>query len=324
MGQSYKSMRSGIPTLFTYLQDAGVQTHAFSEVADIFTGLSYAKHIKPFAPRDILQALQGPLSTNRFVFLHYWGAHTPYGASDQSALGETAQLLRTGHQHIVRQRYARAVERIFEQQLAPLLHNINLRDWCVFVFSDHGESWTPEEPYHGCTLRNSVLRVPLYYHIPGTGNIPPVRPVLSLIDLFPTLLHLAGAGSDYRGFASDMRWRDEGLYKLAQIHPDPMPMDLRPPTITTWTPAPVVKGKQWALFNSEHKFTYDEEAGQGILERTFTEEIWESEGLTDLHFLSEFERLCRASTYADRPLESTPAADNDLLDQRLRDLGYLE
>lgn len=324
LGQSHKNMRSGIPTLFTYLQGAGVQTHAFSEVADIFTGLSYAPHIAPYDLREINHVLQRPTPANRFVFLHYWGAHTPYGASDQSALGETAELLRTGQQHIVQQRYGHAVESIFERQLAPLLQSINLRDWCVVLFSDHGESWTAQEPYHGCTLRNSVLRVPLYYHIPGTGNLPPVRPVLSLIDLFPTLLNLAAADNDYRGFATDIRWRDDSPYKLAQIHPDRMPTDLQPPGTTEWLAGPLHAGKQWALFNAEHKFSYDEDAELAVLEETLTEEKIVDATLTSAHFGAEYERLQRVSTYADRPMENSLAADNDLLDQRLRDLGYLQ
>ncbi|MGY8825512.1 MAG: sulfatase-like hydrolase/transferase [Candidatus Latescibacterota bacterium] len=324
LGQSSKSMRTEIPTLFTYLHRAGVETKAFSEVSDIFTGLNYASQIKPFSPNAIHQALHHPTAHNRFLFLHYWGAHTPYGAADQSALGETAQLLQSGQHHIVHQRYSNAVERIFEHQLTPLLQRIDLQDWCVLIFSDHGESWTIEEPYHGCTLRNSVLRVPFYYHIPRTGNLAPTRPILSLIDLFPTMLNLLEVDNDYRGFATDMRWCEDTPYKLAQIHPDPMPMDLQPTQTGTWLPPPINSGKQWALFNAEHKYSYDEEIGKGSLEQTFTEDKLVGEGLTDVHFQTEFARLRQASAYADRPLDSTAPADNDLLDQRLRDLGYLE
>jgi len=317
-------MRTGIPTLFTYLQEAGIETHAFSEVSDIFTGLSYAPQIKPFAANAILKALHQQSSRNRFLFLHYWGAHTPYGAADQSALGETAQLLKSGRQDVVRQRYSHAVERIFERQLAPLLQNIDLQNWCVLLFSDHGESWTPEEPYHGCTLRNSVLRVPFYFHIPGTGNLPLTRPILSLIDLFPTILNLLDAENEYRGFASDMRWNDDSPYKFAQIHPDPMPMDLQPPQGKTWLAPTSRLGKQWTLFNAEHKYSYDQDACRGSLEQTFTEDIWNKEGLTEAHFQAEFDRLQQASIYANRSIDDAPPADNELLDQRLRDLGYLD
>lgn len=324
-GQSYKSMRSEIPTLFTYLQNAGIQTHGFSEVAEIFTGLSYAADIKPFAINQVQRAIQGPVAgAKRFVFLHYWGAHTPYGASDQSALGETAHLLRTGQHPIIRQRYTRAVEHIFERQLAPLLRSINLRDWSVVLFSDHGESWTSEEPYHGCTLRNSVLRVPLYYHIPGTGNPAPIRPILSLLDLFPTLLNLASVANDYRGFGRDIRWEDDSPYKLAQIHPDPMPMDLQPPESSSFLAAPPQTGKQWALYNSEHKYSHDEGAELGLLERVFTEEKLENGHPSSVHFQAEYERLQQTSAYVNRPMDTATETDSDILDQRLRDLGYLD
>jgi hypothetical protein len=83
-------------------------------------------------------------------------------------------------------------------------------------------------------------------------------------------------------------------------------------------------GKQWALFNAEHKFSYDEDAELAVLEETLTEEKIVDATLTSAHFGAEYERLQRVSTYADRPMENSLAADNDLLDQRLRDLGYLQ
>jgi hypothetical protein len=43
-----------------------------------------------------------------------------------------------------------------EEKLAPLLQRLDLRRWAVLILGDHGESWTPEEPYHGQALRKTA------------------------------------------------------------------------------------------------------------------------------------------------------------------------
>lgn len=325
IGQSTPSMRQGVATLFSHLTQHGIETHAFSEAKDIFTGLDYARYIEPFAPQPIARALRASSAAEkRFVFLHYWGAHTPYGAEDRSALGETAQLLQQGRIDVVRQRYNRAVERIFDHQIAPLLQNLDLSQWSVIIFSDHGESWTAEEPYHGITLRNSVLHVPLYYHIPGSGNAPPPRAVITLLDLYPTMLHLLDLEVEYEGFASDLRWPDQlQPYHLAQIKPEPLPADLVGPS-----PIPLIKespsGLQWALFNAEHKFSYDEGKKTGRLEQTFSEEPLKSTEFTPDFFREIYADLQQRSPWAAQSFKSPTKNESELLDQRLRDLGYLE
>ena len=99
---------------------------------------------------------------------------------------------------------------------------LDLDKWSVFIISDHGESWRSDEPYHGQSLRNDVLRVPLYYHIPGSGNPSPGRQLISLIDLFPTLLAQLGLRHTYRGFARDIHDSDTPGHYLAEIDPGPL------------------------------------------------------------------------------------------------------
>lgn len=324
LSQRTPAMRSGISHLFEVLQRTGAAVFGFSEAHELFTGLPFASYINPFHPSQLGQALRPSADRSHCVFLHYWGAHTPYGARDNSALGETAHLLRTGQLHIIKERYMRAIEDIFERRLRSLLESIDLRAWSVFIFSDHGESWTPEEPYHGYTLRNSVLRIPLYYHIPGTHNQPPARRVASLIDLFPTVLQLFGAESPHPTFAHDLlAMSDPNAYKLAQIHPDPMPNDLAPRQGSGALPPPLT-GRQWALFNRDCKYTFDEDAGQGRLQHPFSEDGIESADWTHAHFSDEFARLQAQSPFAQEPLNKGEESDQALLDQRLRDLGYLD
>lgn len=68
-----------------------------------------------------------------------------------------------------------------------------LDDAVVVVISDHGEGFDPERQriHHGGRLHADVLRVPLLIRAPGVAPRSVAMPV-SLVDLFPTLLALAG------------------------------------------------------------------------------------------------------------------------------------
>ena len=85
---------------------------------------------------------------------------------------------------------------LFERGIAPLLEQIDLEGWSVVIFGDHGESWTPDELYHGRTLRNPVLRVPLWVHAPAAARPAGPGPgeVVGLIDLHATARGLCGLG----------------------------------------------------------------------------------------------------------------------------------
>ncbi|MFA6111534.1 MAG: hypothetical protein WDA75_22475 [Candidatus Latescibacterota bacterium] len=136
----------------------------------------------------------------------------------------------------------------------------------MLVQGEPGESWTQEEPYHGQSLRNSVLRVPLYFHLPGTGNLEPTRPILSTIDLFPTTARLLNLEIEYRSFGLDLWHPGPTGPWLAEIEPLD-PHDDRPAA------APTPAGSSlWSVFDAEHKLTIHEVTDRVRLERTFTEE----------------------------------------------------
>ena len=327
LGQHYPLMRPGIPHLFDLFRQRTRTVGAFSEAREVFEGLSYAPGFEPLSLDankglgQITRFLEHPAPT--FLFLHYWSVHAPYGASDGRALGETLQLLSSGQLPLVQERYARAVEHLFEGKIAPLLARLDLNKWCVFIVSDHGESWTINEPYHGQTLRNSVLRIPLYYHIPYTGNLLPPRPLLSMVDLFPTFAELFDLDVDYRGFGRDIRKEEKPEYYLAQIDPLAGTDDLGQPHPSELIIGEKKNGRQWAIFDQQRKFTFDEERQEGRLERTLSEESLRDEQATaDLK--KGFEEMLARSPYAQLPDEEATPAQEDLLEKRLRDLGYLD
>ena len=110
----------------------------------------------------------------------------------------------------LREGYARSVERSSETFLAGFLGELDalgLREETVLAFvSDHGESWgerfadkeAVKGTYHmhGATLYDEIVEVPLIVSAPGRVEPRVVRPQVSLVDLTPTLLDLAGAPLD--------------------------------------------------------------------------------------------------------------------------------
>jgi arylsulfatase A-like enzyme len=316
--QKSPSMRQGVTDLFALGHKSGCEMHGFSEVPEIFTGLRYAPYIRPMPDNQNLEPLFKASHAPTFVFLHYWSVHTPYGAADGLAFGETGKLLAEGRLDLVQERYKEAIEKLFEARISPLLNGIDLATWSVFLISDHGESWKPDEPYHGQTLRNDVIRVPLYYHIPGTGNPPPGRELISLIDLFPTALSLLELDCDYLGFGIDIRSQTMPQYYLAEIDPGPMvdnpanPEQLFPPSN---------RGRQWALFDSQTKFTYDQASHREELVSTFSEAP-HATFADNRRYHQAYAALKSQSRHIDAEL--TPGADGDLLKERLRNLGYLD
>ena len=300
-GQHSPAMRQGVADLFDLCRRAGYAVGAFSEAPDIFTGLSYAAHIAPWPTDDQLAGwLQGREPT--VLFIHYWSVHPPYGAADGLAFGEVGQLLTAGRIDAVQARYCAAIEQLFERHIARLLAALDLSAWAVFIISDHGQSWRSDEPYHGHTLCNSVLRVPLYYRLPSEESVG--RNLISLVDLFPTFLSLLQLEYPYDGFARDIRTPSPPEYYLAEIDPGPATQ----------------YGRQWALFDANAKFTCDQSTQRETLIETFSEQPLAALDTRPYH--QAYAALKAASSYVQA--EFAPASDRALLQQRLRALGYLD
>lgn len=304
-GQQSPAMRQGVADLFDLCQRAGYGVGAFSEAPGIFTGLSYARHIAPLpADEQLVGWLQRREPT--VLFVHYWSVHPPYGAADGRAFGAVGRLLAAGRIDLVKARYRAAIEQLFERHIARLLAALDRSAWAVFIISDHGQSWRADEPYHGHTLCNDVLRVPLYYRLPGADNPAPGRGLISLVDLFPTFLSLLELAHPYRGFARDIRSPLMPDYYLAEIDPGPT--------------APH-HGRQWSLFDEDAKFSYDEATQRESLVATFSETPRSALGHTH-QYHAAYAALKAASNYGHA--DWGPAADRTILEQRLRQLGYLE
>ncbi|MDE2813734.1 MAG: sulfatase-like hydrolase/transferase [Gemmatimonadota bacterium] len=300
-GQHSPAMRQGVTDLFDLCRRAGYATGAFSEAPDIFTGLSYADHIAPLPTNEQLTGwLQRREPT--ILFIHYWSVHPPYGAKDGLAFGEVGRLLTAGRIDVVQARYRAAIEQLFERHIAQLLAALDLNTWAVFIISDHGQSWRADEPYHGQTLCNDVLRVPLYYRLPSEE--PVGCDLISLVDLFPTFLSLLELDHSYSGFARDLRSPSPPEYYLAEIDPGPTGQ----------------YGRQWSLFNASAKFTCDQATQRETLVETFSERPLPALDTRSYHHA--YTALRATSSYVQAELDQT--TDCALLHQRLRALGYMD
>jgi len=67
----------------------------------------------------------------------------------------------------------------------------------IIILADHGEEFLDHGGYwHGCTLYDELLRIPLIVYLPGGKGVYFTEKV-SLIDIFPTLVEIFGAESDH-------------------------------------------------------------------------------------------------------------------------------
>ncbi len=323
LGMQYPAMRAGVPHLFSACERAGYQVNGFSQALNIFTGLEFSRWLVPYQAKQIQQVVNSN-NPSKCLFLHYWSTHTPYGAADGKALGETLDLLRGGQTQRVQKRYIQTIEKLFEHELVPLLQSLDMANWCIVILSDHGESWTIEEPYHGQTLNNSVLRIPLYFHIPHSGNPPFARSINSQIDIIPTLIKLLNLPLSYRGFGEDLYKKKSAClapYYLAQIDPLATHDDDANTLIHT---LPTIKShKKWVLFDEEIKFSLNEEDQSSKFEDLFSENPLTSHPPKQ-HFFKAFEKLVQNSKYNTSSIKTVDLNTNPLLEQRLKELGYLE
>ncbi len=106
------------------------------------------------------------------------------------------------------------------------LDELDLKDdTLVIILSDHGEEFFDHNGLeHGSTVYQEVLHVPLIFRLPGRIQPGRISDVVSLIDLFPTLLDFTGASVEpklYRGeslaeavLRGDMSYAGDGRMNL--------------------------------------------------------------------------------------------------------------
>jgi arylsulfatase A-like enzyme len=150
-----------------------------------------------------------------FLYLHYMEPHNPYDPPDelldrvlagrprpdQAAINERMMLPNVGRftdeqLQAVKDLYDAEVMSI-DASLRALFKGLEERHFLdnsiVVVLADHGEEFREHGLMgHHQTLYEEVLRVPLIVLVPGHTSSVSVAPIVSVTDVAPTLLDLAG------------------------------------------------------------------------------------------------------------------------------------
>jgi arylsulfatase A-like enzyme len=172
-----------------------------------------------------------------FAYLHYMDTHVPYNAPqefsqifklkdnslftpgefqtiDVRLLGEMG-LSKHDKQSLVNL-YDAAIK-YFDYNFEKIVDNLKklgiLNKTIIILTSDHGEEfWEHDGFAHGHTVYNELLHVPLIIgyssHLPGKH----IKSHVQLLDLFPTILSLAGIKNDF-----ELRGRDLASAALNNI-----------------------------------------------------------------------------------------------------------
>jgi HEAT repeat protein len=158
------------------------------------------------------------------LWVHFFDAHAPYQGSGPTAAAQ----------------YDDAVARIDTAMGRVLAHarRVLARDLVVAVTADHGEEFGDHGGvYHGSTLYDEQVRVPLVISAPGLTARRVSAPV-ELVDVAPTLVALAGARP-----APTMRGRD---LRAWMVHPPDAGSDT-PPVFSAVNSRKMVRHGQWKL-----------------------------------------------------------------------------
>ena len=182
-----------LPVVVEAFRDAGWKTRVVTDLASrapaAFRGTQASRgvHRKPAeVVPAALQVLDEIAADRFFLVVYFAGPHAPYrrapGAPDFG--GAMVDL------------YDSAVAST-DAELAPLLDRLDapdLRDRVVVALvSDHGEAFGEHGVYyHGRNVHEETVRIPMMFRVPGVAPARRGAAPVSLYDVAPTLLNLAG------------------------------------------------------------------------------------------------------------------------------------
>lgn len=348
-GQTYLKMFDGIQNLFQLFDDAGYHITARSERAEVFRFLDYEAFITPVDPNakeqhlgsmeDLIHQLKQPAETSQFCFLHFWYTHGGYGMSGIPGAPSLGSLVNRGKTDEALRFYYAAATHILEFKLVEILKQLNLSEWSIFMFGDHGEGICDEIIDHGRTLNQNVLHVPLLANIPGVETITFPECPISAIDLFPTITNLAGIEADYQGYGQDLltpsAFQDErlvlseldSLYGIGFLSKQNLEMPHHRVTSRTSVDNKEISRytegvRLWSLTDGEYMYREDEHTGEYVYRHILsgTEEICDNPD----RFRDAYDELLMNSNYQHLQMQASTPEEKKILEGRLRNLGYIE
>ncbi|HRX87627.1 MAG TPA: tetratricopeptide repeat protein, partial [Phycisphaerae bacterium] len=227
--------------------DQGFDTYddALPDKRTIFGNLSERRADETTARAARWLAAQGDKPF--FLFLHYYDAHAAYEPPEPYA-SRFADDLYTGEIAYVDAN----VGRLIEQLKKSGLYDSTL----IVVTADHGEMLGEHgEEAHSYFVYNAALHVPLIVHLPGERGARRSGDVVGLVDVAPTIAHLAGvdmSAVDGRDLAPALRSRPTGRDDNSQ--PGSAAPDDRAIYSESYTPAIYAANPLHALVTGRWKY----------------------------------------------------------------------
>ena len=235
--------------------------------------------------------------------------------------------------------YYAAATHILEFKLVEILKQLDLPEWAVFIFGDHGEGICDEIIEHGNTLNQNVLHVPLLAHIPGLSKIEFPNAPISAIDLFPTITNLAGIETDYQGYGQDLLSSSEidynrlvlseldSLYGIGFLSQKNLEMPHHRVTSRTTVDNVEISRytegvRLWSLTDGEHLYREDEQTGEFVYRHIMRGEDMPCED-PDM-FRDAYDEILMNSNYQHLQAQTSTPEEKKILEGRLRNLGYIE
>jgi arylsulfatase A-like enzyme len=214
--RGYK-LNAAVATMAEVLRDAGYHTHA-ETTGPVVKQKDFHRGFDGFHHRD--DTLEDPATWTRiqerlagmpgdrpwFFYLHLWELHWPRTVSrgfDRRRFGA--------------HRYERALSAL-DRLKVPRLLELAGEETLAVMTGDHGEvprldlakkvarrlswkgpkAWIDVRSGHGFGVIEDLVRVPLVLHGPGVPATGRLGTAVRHVDVFPTVLELAGAGADPR------------------------------------------------------------------------------------------------------------------------------
>lgn len=348
-GQTYLKMFEGIPNLFQLFADEGYHITGRSERADVFRFLDYEPFITPIDPNaiaqqlgsleDMITHLKQPSDIPQFCFLHFWYTHGGYGMSGIPGAPSLGSLVNQGKTDEALRYYYAAATHILEFKLVEILKQLDLPNWAVFIFGDHGEGICDELIDHGSTLNQNVLHVPLLAHIPDVEKLDLPDAPISAIDLFPTITDLAGIEIDYHGFGKNLLHPLEidsdrlvlseldSLFGIGFLSQKNLEMPHHRVTSRTSIDDEEISRytegvRLWSLTDGEYLFREDEQTGEFVYRHIMRSEDVECDNPE--RFRDAYDDILMNSNYQHLQLQDSTPEEREILESRLRNLGYIE
>lgn len=183
-----------------------------------------------YNPNHITQHMNSWISDNYknpfFIYAHYWGAHDPYDPPEpydrlfDPDFSDNPIILPPGGpslflpfvkgfempQRHLENMIAQYDGEIFyhDKSLGLLFEHLRAlgidKKTIILITADHGEEFYEHNGYfHGHSLFEETIHVPLIFYVPGIDpKLNRINELVSLVDIFPTLLSLTGILANFK------------------------------------------------------------------------------------------------------------------------------